>query len=144
MNDQENNLSPQGQLRQQQILQQAILVGRKRVYRRRLASNSVVALVIMGIAAMVIYRSGSPIEPMPAPVAQVSVPPTQGALPAVPKPVVVQIIQNDPSSFLRMTQPSNTRFVKIIGDNELITAMRDAGQPVGLAYLNGRLYVMKH
>ena len=135
MNDE--SLSQQGEMRRQQILLLAKAEARRRK-NRRCSSRAIVVVALLGIATLVLHRSQPTIL---APVAKPLI--VQSLQPATPPPVIaIEYIQTDPTITDRLTIPPQPPRWTSIGDTELLQELAAAGQPAGIACINGKTILL--
>lgn len=60
------------------------------------------------------------------------------------KPITVTLIATDHRALARYTKTSDRNYVQMIDDRQFLAAMREAGHPVGLAYVNGEAQVLPY
>jgi len=124
-------LSPEGAKRREAILLLARAEARRR-RSRRVVSRGVAAVTTVALIALAIWR---------LPIAERHVEPktTVARSPSPPPPsITIQYLQTDPTITDRLTlQPSPPRWTNI-GDDELLQELAVAGQPAGIACINGK------
>ncbi len=121
MNDSETKLSQAGQQRRQEILDEALTATRQRKRRRHLGQGLGAAIAI--IAVMLVAR------PWAGSIERTS--------PADPQPVV----RSSPG------EPEAAPFhseIPEISDEELLRELKAAGRPAGIAYIDGKGYILFH
>jgi hypothetical protein len=137
-------LSPQGQRRREEIGHMARITARQRRRRRVAGRGALVTLLISAIGGAW-WLSGRLQAPLS--VTRVVVPPS----PFVPQPlpisptsprVVVDRIETDPTITARLSIGRTTPRWQMVGDDELLRTLADAGQPAGLIRMNGQEILM--
>lgn len=130
MFDDETDLSQPGQARREQILRLALSEARTRRRRRQAARIGVMGILLLLAGTALISRRSEP--PTPALVA--IDPPARIESP--PKPFITYI-QTDPTVVERLSIRPRAATWAFIGDDELLDALADAGQPAGIIYHDG-------
>lgn len=130
MIDDEMGLSAAGKARRDQILRLAVGEAGARKRRRRVARAGMV-LTIIGISVSAFFMFQRVEHPVPVPVA-IDTPTTPQTAPAL-----ATRIQTDPTIVQRLSIPPQPRSWTIIGDDELLRSLADAGKPAGIIYYDG-------
>ena len=136
MND--NFLTPDGRQRRSQILRLAMGEARRRRRKRWIAplGVTVVALVVMDLALL---RPGAPVHMFHRPrglIVRTTHPP------ATEPSIAIQYVETDPTITDRLSIKGEPPRWTSIGDDELLNELAEAGQPAGLAYVNGRAILL--
>jgi hypothetical protein len=131
MNEPRVTISPEGQRRQRQILELALVAADRR-RRKRLVGRAGALVVIASLLAIPVvlsHRSASRVivktSPSPAPPGPAS---SSG----------VALIPTDPTITERLAIRPNPGTIVIIHDDELLAGLAQAHEPAGLAYVNGK------
>ena len=135
MNEPRMIISPQGQRRQRQILDLALVAADRRRRRRiaaQLAAMAVVASLI-AIPLMRLHRSASPA------IVKTTPPPTPSKSDSLPG---VALIATDSTIAQRLAIRAQPSKVVIIHDDELLAGLAQAHEPAGLAYVNGKAMLL--
>ena len=132
-------LSAQGRRRRAEILRLAQGEARTRRRQRTVARAIVAATVVLAIALVWTYRPARPLAPQIAirpPASRLS---TAPAVPAVPSPTetVIHRIQTDPTLISQWSLPPQKPTWQVLNDDQLLRRLQEAGQPAGLAYIDG-------
>lgn len=144
MNNDNLNLSDQGNARRDEILRDALAAGQTRRARRQLAMSLpiVAGLVLVGLIVWSHTRASprQEIAQQPPPTTQIDPSPMVKAQER--KKSYVTLIVNNPDALRRYTQPPGKEYVTIASDDQLIAQMAAAGHPVGLAYVGGQVHLL--
>lgn len=145
MNEETQNLSPEGESRREQILHLALRESRRRTIRRRTSRAAMICFMLLGIGWLT-WRgqpSQSPIAPMsPQQIARSL--PAPGPEPAQPTIQTVTLIrlQTDPTISTRLAMKIDRREWKTLGDRDFLQALADAGKPAAIVYQGGKASLM--
>lgn len=136
-------LTPDGQQRRRQILQRALREARRRRRQRWVAPGAGGALVLL-IAGFIALRPRPHLvaPTFPPTVARITAPIAPPVPPAPPSTAVVEYIATDPTITDRLSIPQEPPRWTSIDDQQLLAELASAGQPAGLAYINGRAILL--
>ncbi len=129
-------LSAAGERRKEEILRAALQASGRRRRRRQMAIGGAVLIPLLMLAIVGLDVDRQKPEP-----AVVVLPPS----PMVRKSranVMIDRIATDPGIADRLSVGDPAPKWKIIGDDELLQSMADAGSPTGLVELNGRRFFL--
>jgi hypothetical protein len=132
-------LSVQGQNRRGQILLLAKAEARRR-RRRRFTSRGIGVVALLAVAILVFDRTHPTIIAPLAPPSVVQFPQPQPTTP--PSSVVIEYVQTDPTITDRLTIPPQPPRWTSIGDAELLQELAAAGQPAGIAWIDGKAILL--
>ena len=143
MSSEEIHLSTVGVARRDAILRDAIGAARsRRVSRQR--RTALVGITTVAIIALLAWQLRPHVSKSIPEHLEVS---NQHPTPVVSKakkPVMVTLITTNAHSLERYSRPAVNNCVQVLNDDQFLTAMREAGHPVGLAYVNGEAKVLPH
>ena len=144
-------LSPSGEQRRAEILRLAQAEARHRRHRRQSARAAAAGAAAVLLTVLLTHRWVPPspvrpivIQPKPAapPVAVViTPPPTQPPRPMERK-IAIEFIKTEPNIARLMAVPPQKPTWQRLSDDELIKELADAGHPAGLAWVDGREFVL--
>jgi hypothetical protein len=141
MSDPVQILSHEGANRRERILRLAVKEAqtrKRRWWTLRLAAAGAAGAAVVMLAAII--WSGEAISPAP-------VPPTVAIVesrvdPAPAPSVMIVHIRTDPAIIERLAMQVSSPRWQSIGDEELLTALADAGRPAGLIHVQGRTILL--
>lgn len=120
-------LSPQGRLRREEILGS---LHRKRRNRRagRLAIRTSFVLGAIGAAVVLGLRISTPAAVI-----------TPGESPHIAEQTapIIHLVGGEPST-VRILSNDGPRLIRVLSDDQLLSSLRDAGQPDGIAIVDGK------
>jgi hypothetical protein len=137
-------LSPEGQLRRDRILQLAILHARRRRCRWQAFRIGIVAVVLLGISMASLYVSRRPIDRSSPSIAPQPLPNVASNNGPQPKKLVVEWIKTDPTIVKRLAVAPAAPKWERINDDELSQELSKAGRPAGLAKIGNRVTLVFH
>jgi hypothetical protein len=135
-------LSSAGQERRSQILQLALTEAKLR-RRRRWIVPWAASLGILCAVALPLMQHRNP--PMPAPTAgpqPIRIAAEIPVLPASQPTSAIEYLATDPTVTDRLSIKPGPKSWQTIGDDELLSELAAAGQPMGLAYIGGRAILL--
>jgi hypothetical protein len=142
MNDRVQFLSEEGQRRREAIADMARTAARarrqKRSRRRAITTLAGVACLCVGVAEWS-RHAATPIDP---PHVVVKNERTPANPPPIPTGVVVTRIETDPNITARLALPRQPARWRVVGDDDLLRTLAEAGHPAGLVRMNGQAILM--
>ena len=135
MSELKPQLSNYGHKRREQILTLALDAARRRRRNRQSIKTVALILILIPLAIVLIPRGQRKTQP-PLAHGGASLPANPSA--KIQPQVIVVRIADDPDIVRRLTVPTSSNIVRLIGDQQLLNELAAAHEPAGLAYVNGK------
>jgi hypothetical protein len=147
MNDSGSFLSAQGQRRRAEIARLARAAARERRRRRRIqirTTGTAVAgfLLFCLTVAQWPRRNALPIERPQIAIHDSTPSPKPGPDISNPSAVTVTRIETDPDITARLALPRQPARWRVVGDDDLLQTLAEAGHPAGLVRMNGQAILL--